>query len=717
MLKKRVRTKIVLAVIGIIAVTMLISSAIVSFIIYGQNRDASYSLLRQSANIVRDDIGLLKRNLLSNTRQAATSNEMGTNIEFASSASYEEGKQMGFKDTFQTMSGSLYNICLSGNIWQAAIYNKRKQLAGFTIIEGEKALIGFPRTNDFLALDLNRGDKINPEAWKPLPSHSGFEMVYQGKIPLTASAEFEQVDTFVTLIAKVPIISSVFNEKTEKLEPITVGFIVAVYRFDEEFTRRLSKITGNRIGIVKPDSTTLGDLSGYPGLTPDLFEPVEKGWDIQKQPVTLNDISMTEERYFQGLLPIYSDVGYVGALTMLHPMNIATDNTLQIVKVLSLVSVGCIVLFFPLAFFFSNSFSRPLEELSRVLSDVENTGDFSHRVSVKSTDEIGQTSEAFNHLMDALQEAMGNVNTVLAAVAKGDLSHSITGEYSGELSRLKTNTNDSIVMLGHLMSQVIEASQQVNTGAQELSRSSQVLASGTTQQAGTLEEVASSMDEIENRTKANRDSASQAQELTHQTIKIVRDGNHQMESMLQSMKQISESSAQVSKVIKTIDEIAFQTNLLALNAAVEAARAGKYGKGFAVVAEEVRSLASRSAEAAKNTAELIEGSILEVEKGVQNADSTASVLEKITTGINQSDSLINEISAASVDQANSVEEINKGLTDVNNVVQQNSSISEQSASASEELSAQAARLQEIMNMFILSRQRVEKDKFLLLEEG
>jgi len=717
MLKKRVRTKIVLAVIGIIAVTMLISSAIVSFIIYGQNRDASYSLLRQSANIVRDDIGLLKRNLLSNTRQAATSNEMGTNIEFASSVSYEEGEPMGFKDTFQTMTGGLYNISLSGNIWKAAIYNKRKQLAGFTIIEGEKALIGFPRTNDFLALDLNRGDKINPEAWKPLPSHSGFEMVYQGKIPLTASAEFEQVDTFVTLIAKVPIISSVFNEKTEKLEPITVGFIVAVYRFDEEFTRRLSKITGNRIGIVKPDSTTLGDLSGYPGLTPDLFEPVEKGWDIQKQPVTLNDISMTEERYFQGLLPIYSDVGYVGALTMLHPMNIATDNTLQIVKVLSLVSVGCIVLFFPLAFFFSNSFSRPLEELSRVLSDVENTGDFSHRVSVKSTDEIGQTSEAFNHLMDALQEAMGNVNTVLAAVAKGDLSHSITGEYSGELSRLKTNTNDSIVMLGHLMSQVIEASQQVNTGAQELSRSSQVLASGTTQQAGTLEEVASSMDEIENRTKANRDSASQAQELTHQTIKIVRDGNHQMESMLQSMKQISESSAQVSKVIKTIDEIAFQTNLLALNAAVEAARAGKYGKGFAVVAEEVRSLASRSAEAAKNTAELIEGSILEVEKGVQNADSTASVLEKITTGINQSDSLINEISAASVDQANSVEEINKGLTDVNNVVQQNSSISEQSASASEELSAQAARLQEIMNMFILSRQRVEKDKFLLLEEG
>ncbi len=224
------------------------------------------------------------------------------------------------------------------------------------------------------------------------------------------------------------------------------------------------------------------------------------------------------------------------------------------------------------------------------------------------------------------------------------------------------------------------------------------------------------MAEIENRTQTNRDNATEAKELTHKTIAIVREGNQQMNSMLQSMENINQSSSQVSNVIKTIDEIAFQTNLLALNAAVEAARAGKYGKGFAVVAEEVRSLASRSAEAAKNTTDLIEHSILEVKKGVQNADATASILNQITEGINQSNTLINEISDASVEQANNVGEINDGLTNVNSVVQQNSSISEQSASASEELSSQASRLQETMNIFILSEKDVHWGSVPLLEE-
>ncbi|MFH2132765.1 MAG: methyl-accepting chemotaxis protein [bacterium] len=717
MFRNRVKTKIILAVIGIIAVTMIISSAIVSFIIYQQNRDASYSLLRQSSNILRDDIDGLTQELLKNARQAATANDMGANIEFAASVSYKEGESMGMKSTYQAMSQGLYNIAQAGNIWKAAIYNKKNQLSGFTVIEGDQGLIGFPRTSDFLVVNLNRNEQVNPDAWKPLADFSGFDRVYKGEIPKTETADFKQIDAFITLVAKVPIVTTAINEKTQATEQVPVGTIVAVFRFDKGFIERLSRITGNRIGIIKPDNTITGDLSGYPELNPDTFGPVDKAWNIQKQPVILNDISMEKERYFQGLLPIFAEDGYVGALTMLHSMNVSMNNTLHVVGVLSLVSLGCIILFFPLAFFASNSFSKPLEELSRVLSDVEQTGDFSHRVSVNSRDEIGQTSEAFNHLMDALQEAIGNVNNVLAAVAKGDLSHSIAGNYRGELSRLQTHTNDSIVMLGHLMSQVIEASQQVNTGALELSHSAQVLANGTTQQAATLEEVASSMDEIETRTKANRDNANQARVLTDQTIEIVKNGNHQMESMLASMKRINESSSQVSKVIKTIDEIAFQTNLLALNAAVEAARAGKYGKGFAVVAEEVRSLAARSAAAAKDTTELIESSIKEVEKGVQNADSTASVLERITEGINQSNTLINEISAASVEQANSVTEINKGLTNVNTVVQQNSSISEQAAAASEELSGQAARLQEMMNLFVLSKQFLDSDTVLLLEES
>ena len=195
--------------------------------------------------------------------------------------------------------------------------------------------------------------------------------------------------------------------------------------------------------------------------------------------------------------------------------------------------------------------------------------------------------------------------------------------------------------------------------------------------------------------------------MSTQTTKGVTDGNQQMQLMTKSMETISNTSSEVSKVIKVIDEIAFQTNLLALNAAVEAARAGKYGKGFAVVAEEVRNLASRSANAAKDTTQLIENSIKEVASGVENASKTAEVLGGIMGDIEKVNDFIGEIAAASQEQVSGVNEVNTSLTNVNNVIQQNSSISEESASASTELSAQATDLQKMVRIFKLTDQVIE----------
>jgi len=301
-----------------------------------------------------------------------------------------------------------------------------------------------------------------------------------------------------------------------------------------------------------------------------------------------------------------------------------------------------------------------------------------------------------------LKEMMVNVNEVMDGVSNSDLSKNVNVESSGELNNLKSSVNKALQLLSHTIQQVISASDQFNIGANELSQSSQSLADGTMRQAANMEEVSSSMNEIENQIKTSDENSARSKQLANQTIEVVKQGNEQMDEMLKSINDINETSKNVSKVIKVIDEIAFQTNLLALNAAVEAARAGKYGKGFAVVAEEVRNLASRSTEAAKETTELIDNSTKQVEKGVKNADKTAEILKIINSDMVEINDLIEEGSSASQEQRVRIAEINKSLNEVNNVVQQNSSISEQTASASEELSGQAFTLQQMLNGFRLA---------------
>ncbi len=305
------------------------------------------------------------------------------------------------------------------------------------------------------------------------------------------------------------------------------------------------------------------------------------------------------------------------------------------------------------------------------------------------------------------QKLLDNTNHVMDAVANGDLTKEITVNIEGELGQLKNTVNKALGVLSTTLFKVVTDSTKILAASIELNKASQQIAEGTSQQAASLEEISSSINEIDSVAQNNEENASQAQQLSNQAMTETARSNEQMDAMLNSMQQINDTSGSVSKVIKVIDEIAFQTNLLALNAAVEAARAGKYGKGFAVVAEEVRNLASRSSEAAKNTTTLIESSINEVDNGVKNADQTAEILKTFISSIEKVNDLVGEISASSREQSTGVGEISKSLNLVNEVVQNNSSISEETASASVELKAQAESLQNMMNRFKLKGQKQE----------
>jgi methyl-accepting chemotaxis protein len=450
-------------------------------------------------------------------------------------------------------------------------------------------------------------------------------------------------------------------------------------------------------------ATTLRDASGQRVVGTDasnaIVEIVLKGGNQHT-----TELELVGKPYVAFYAPLNNSAGTpVGMFFIGFSNEYATGATNTLLVSMIIIGVMGLALAILIVLLIVNKIIRPIAVLSAFMNKAGTSGNVIPAPREKSelernysiNDEIGQLTKDCG----AFVEHVDNISKSLDTIANGDLSQEIRLVSNEDTmgKALKTMTEN----FNNMFSEMNVVSSQVTQGSSQISHGAQALASGSTQQAATVQQLSASIEDIAEKTRKNAERTEAAAQLAATIMKNAEKGSSQMEQMINAVNEINQANQNISKVIKAIDDIAFQTNILALNAAVEAARAGSAGKGFAVVAEEVRNLAAKSAESAKETSTLISNSTEKAQLGTKIANETAASLSEIVSGIEESEKIIAEIAQSSDEQNIAINQINTGVSGVTQVVQQNSATAEESAAASEEMNGQAKSLEGLIARFKL----------------
>ena len=435
-------------------------------------------------------------------------------------------------------------------------------------------------------------------------------------------------------------------------------------------------------------------------LDKDTYEMLRQNMDKEEAftATVVNAVGVKERMYFRPLI--------IHGSTLWSMISIADSEFMaarnQLVIMCAIFSIVGLMILIAISFFLIKRALNPLLGIALAGKAVAE-GNFDVKVSYDRQDEIGDLAAAIQSVMQHVQEIISDLSDKLSELAKGNFRVSLenTEQYPGAYRPLLNSLQEISNDLNKTMAEIKTSAKEVNAGAEQVSSGAQGLSQGATEQASSIEELSATVNDISEHIKKTAENTRLANTEAQNAGKEVSHSDKQMQQMKAAMENINQKSGEISKIIKTIDDIAFQTNILALNAAIEAARAGVAGKGFAVVADEVGNLAQKSANAAKDTTMLIEETLQAVEQGTVLADSTAESLQRVVTGAGKVTELVNQIAEASVEQSRAVEQVSTGIDQISSVVQSNTATAEESAAASEELSGQANILNELVGRFQL----------------
>lgn len=521
---------------------------------------------------------------------------------------------------------------------------------------------------------------------------------------LSKDVAYHVTEPFIDVISKEPVVAIGVPIKDE------TGEVLGGFFIDIKITGLIALVGGENAekknsGQYNVLMDNKGDIVAHTNTEKVGKSIKDLGFDskmlgsIEKKDVdTMISFSADGQKYY-GIFGMIPSIDWM-VFNIIPASDYAKEVTGAVISTLAIQLIFILIILFVINVI-ADRISKPIQACSERLYTLSQGDLHTDVADIKSNTEIGVLATATRKIISNISGIIQDLSYCLSALQNGDFTVSSKSRdiYLGDFQPLIVSLEEVVQDMSGVLGNINDVSEQVSGGAEQVANGAQVLSQGSTEQAASIEQLSATISEISSQIIKMAENAKKVKVEAEEARNGISVSNEKMHEMIVAMNDINEKSSEISRIIKTIDDIAFQTNILALNAAVEAARAGEAGKGFAVVADEVRNLAGKSAEAAKNTAELIEETVLAVQKGVELVDDTAQAMIMVIDNAESVLQLSEGVAVSSNEQATSIRQVTEAVNHISDVVQNNSATSEQSAATSEELNSQALVMKELVHRF------------------
>lgn len=673
----KLKQKILSVIVLVVCIVMIVSSLVVSYVTYGQNVAATNANLVTGVNNIKNKIEEVQQDLFKKINQMDTVFKVSENVKFI--GEFKKNYDLGMTESaFADLANAMFATASANNLKRLAVYDAAGELVAFAEQKTDSTLLaGYYYVNPeklFKFARINGTQDLKKSQWETAPQVLDLEsnITEPPKTATIPEGSLGRLGGHLALSISVPIMVDDYNKKTKQMEPRCFGVVVLSKLLDQAFADQMAELTGMHVNIFAEETLAGGNLPSYSTLDKGTLSlTASADWTLKQQRAIPGAIEAEKIKYFQGLLPIYSDKRLAGAIALLTSNKSVKDNTRQLVYTLVIVYLCCIVLIIPVALFFSGTMVKSILRVTSSLKDAaQGEGDLTQRIPIASKDEIGELSHWFNVFIEKLQNMIRDISQ-----SSQVLSHSV--DVTREASRDISDNSDQMLDTTKRVTQATtEMSSQISAISQVVGQSSDnldIVASGTEEMTATINEIAK-----------NAEAARAMSAQTHEKI----------EAASAKVNQLGTDAKQIDGFTAAINEISEQTNLLALNATIEAARAGDAGKGFAVVAGEIKELARQTAMATQDIKSKIDTILRSSDDTMDEMASILKIFGDMNDVVTDIASAIEEQSATTKEIADNTATVASGISDVNTRISQFDTLTIDIANQMEKMNRASVKMSE-----------------------